>query len=397
MRKGIRNNQLEIQNDRRFLEAEVDEAIFSQAVDRIAERMKKNLARFKGHFPGDESKGGIYEKLPQVNKGTWGAGYWVGIHWLLYALTKEDIFKETAFDYTSIFEKTLTKSHYDSTHCVGCEADPALVWGYRFTEDSRLKELAVKAGEIMLDRYIPNPGFVHMAGKMDDPHEGRRVIIDSFTVIPILYFASEFSGNPVFAEAAIQNSYTLLRYNIRNNGSIIQLTEFDKRDGKYIQHLPHQGFDLQSTWSRGSGWASWGLPDLYRYTGDEEVFFAAEQVNRFFLNNLPSDLIPYWDLNFTEGNNEPRDSSAAALVSAGLQKLLKVKPDCSNALIYQKANDRLLAQLIKTCWEEDHHIEGLLAHVCANRPRNRNIDEYTTWGDYYFVEALYYRLGGRYF
>lgn len=397
MRKGIFNRLVDIRNEHVMLETEINDAVFSQALDRIADRMKKNIDRFKGHFPGDEAKEGIYEKLPQVKKGTWGAGYWVGIHWLLYDLTKDPIFKETALDYTSVFEKTLTKEHYDMTHCVGCEADPALVWGYRFTDDSRLKELVVKAGEIMLERYVPNPGFVHMSGKMDDEQVGRRVIIDSFTVIPILYFASEYSGNPAFAEAAIQNSYTLLRYNIRNDGSIIQLTEFDKRDGMYIQHLPHQGLDLQSTWSRGSGWASWGLPDLYRYTGDEEVIYAAEQVNRFYLNHLPDDLIPYWDLTFTEGESEPRDSSAAALVSVGLQKLLKVKPDCANAPLYQKSNDLLLAALIEGCWKEDQKIEGLLAHVCANRPRNRNVNEYTTWGDYYLVEALYYRLGGKYF
>ncbi|MDQ0874629.1 unsaturated chondroitin disaccharide hydrolase [Paenibacillus sp. V4I3] len=356
--------------------------------------MKANRQRFKGSFPGDEATNGIYAKFKGAQKNAWGAGYWIGIHWLLYQMTSDEIFKETAYQYVETYTQTLTHEHYELTHCVGCEADPALVWGYKFTGDSYFKNLITHAADIMLDRFVPTPGIMHMAGAMDDATQNKRVIVDSLTVIPILKVATDISGNPAYAEAAVQNGETVLRYNVCNDGAIIQLAQFDPILGRYAGHLPHQGLNLQSTWSRGSGWAAWGLPDLYRLTGSQEVLYGIEQVVRYYVNALPNDLVPYWDLFYREGSQEPRDSSAAALVSAGIQKFLKLAPDHKSTQLYSRINDAILASLIQTCWEEKDNIEGLLAHVCANRPRNRTLDDYALWGDYYFVEALYYKLGG---
>ena len=36
------------------------------------------------------------------------------------------------------------------------------------------------------------------------------------------------------------------------------------------------------------------------------------KVTDFYLEHLPDDMVPYWDLSFWQGSSEPRDSSAAA-------------------------------------------------------------------------------------
>lgn len=394
MRIGVDVKLNELKNPHLYTEQTWEPSLFTGAVDRISTRMKANILRYQGKFPSDEATNGIYKKHDHPQKNSWGTGYWIGIHWLLYQLTKDDVFKETAYQLVETYTKCLTNSHYELTHCVGCEADPALVWGYKFTSDAYFKELILRAGDIMLDRYVPVPGLMHMAGGMQDTTSHWRVIVDSLTVTPLMKVATDLGGNPAYAEAAVQNGETVFRYHICNDGAVRQLAQFDRHNGRFVGHLPHQGLNLQSTWSRGSGWVVWGLPDLYRLTGSQEFLFGIEQAFRYYANALPSDLVPYWDLFYREGSQEPRDSSAAALVSAGIQKYLKLVPDNETSQSYRRINDAILASLIQNCWEEKDDVEGLLAHVCANRPRNRTVDDYTTWGDYYFVEALYYKLGG---
>ena len=45
-----------------------------------------------------------------------------------------------------------------------------------------------------------------------------------------------------------------------------------------------------------------------------------------FLQELPEDLICYWDLIFKEGSQEEKDSSAAAIAACGLLELSKQLP-----------------------------------------------------------------------
>ena len=43
----------------------------------------------------------------------------------------------------------------------------------------------------------------------------------------------------------------------------------------------------------------------------------------YYLERLPEDLVPYWDMTFTSGTEEPRDSSSASIVACGLLEAAK--------------------------------------------------------------------------
>ena len=49
----------------------------------------------------------------------------------------------------------------------------------------------------------------------------------------------------------------------------------------------------------------------YRYERTEEYRQTFDRLLAFYLNRLPADMVPYWDLVFSDGDGEPRDSSSA--------------------------------------------------------------------------------------
>lgn len=66
-------------------------------------------------------------------------------------------------------------------------------------------------------------------------------------------------------------------------------------------------------------WGILGMALAYRFTGEADYLERFRACARFFLQRLPADGVPYWDLVFTEGD-EPRDSSAAAIAACGIDE-----------------------------------------------------------------------------
>ena len=54
-----------------------------------------------------------------------------------------------------------------------------------------------------------------------------------------------------------------------------------------------------------------------------EYLDAFRRVLAYYLERLPEDLVPYWDMTFTSGTEEPRDSSSASIVACGLLEAAK--------------------------------------------------------------------------
>ncbi len=46
-------------------------------------------------------------------------------------------------------------------------------------------------------------------------------------------------------------------------------------------------------------------------------------MTKYFIDHLPEDYVPYWDLIFSDGSCEPRDTSAAAIAACGILEMEK--------------------------------------------------------------------------
>lgn len=138
-----------------------------------------------------------------------------------------------------------------------------------------------------------------------------------------------------------------------------------------------------------------GTALAYRDSGEERCVELFEQVTDFFLDHLPADSVPYWDLDFTDGDGEPKDSSAGAIAVCGMLEMCRHLPS-EKAEKYHAAALRILAALMRGyAVRSAEESNGLLLHgVYAKNspynpiPKDRGVDECNTWGDYFYMEAL---------
>jgi unsaturated chondroitin disaccharide hydrolase len=119
-----------------------------------------------------------------------------------------------------------------------------------------------------------------------------------------------------------------------------------------------------------------------------------EKLTEFFVTHLPKDLIPYWDFDFSDGSDEPRDSSCAAIAACGMLEMAKYL-NAEKAELYRSLAKRLLKALTDQCAVKDKKVSnGILLHgtYCKSSPYNTcpnlGVDECVSWGDYYYMEAL---------
>ena len=110
----------------------------------------------------------------------------------------------------------------------------------------------------------------------------------------------------------------------------------------------------------------------------------------YVIAHLPKDKVPFWDFCFTDGDDEPRDSSAAVIILCGIMEMAKYLPeDDVDFPKYKKvAADIFNSILDNYAASYDTGCEGLLLHGTASKPHNRGIDECNVWGDYFYMEAI---------
>ena len=111
---------------------------------------------------------------------------------------------------------------------------------------------------------------------------------------------------------------------------------------------------------------------------DEEERTLYENVTAYFEDHLPSNGMPYWDLIFTDGSDQPRDSSALAAAACGM-------------LEYgNKARGLEMLRTLKDLASTEHEadLEGLLLHGVYAYMEGKGVDEPDLWGDYFYMEAL---------
>ena len=96
------------------------------------------------------------------------------------------------------------------------------------------------------------------------------------------------------------------------DGSTAQWGYFNDASGAFIGHAKKQGQTADSAWSRGQAWAIYAYTAAYRETGNASFLSTAKKVSEFYIANMPSDGVPFWDFRATDIPNTYRDTSAAA-------------------------------------------------------------------------------------
>ena len=221
-------------------------------------------------------------------------------------------------------------------------------------------------------------------------------------------------------------------YDLR--GRVTHESIFNTNDGRYRCPNSQQGFSPFTTWTRGLAWAVLGFAEELEFIGSfneselepfggkaqqlDILLKAATATADFYIDNTPTDGIPYWDtgaphIHKIEGllekpadpfnPHEPVDSSAAAITTQGLLRLgryLQQAGQDEQGKRYWQAGLSVMHTLLDEPYlSTDPEHEGLILHSLYHRPNGWDLipegrsvpcGEATMWGDYHAREAALY-------
>lgn len=367
-----------------------------EAMNFAVMQVRNNLPDFTYELQADTSEGQFY---PNVENVEWTNGFWPGEVWLAYERTGDPIFMYAGLIIVQSFLERIENKVEVDHHDMGFLYTPSCVAAYQLTGDEDARTAALLAADQLITRWKDKGQFLQAWGPNNSP-DHHRLIIDCLLNLGLLYWAAEETGDEYYSEIAHQHIDTTLRYAIREDGSAYHTFFFDPQTGEPVKGVTHQGYKDDSSWARGQAWAVYGIAISYRYTANEEYKETFKKVLNYYLDKLPANLVPYWDLDFSEGSGEPWDSSASAIVICGLLEMADVSEE-EESREYWKIASKLAKALIDTCAVKDAETSnGLLLHgvYAKHSPYNgikadNGVDECVSWGDYFYLEALT-RLSG---
>lgn len=377
-------NKEEIINPSRYTDGKkMTKEVLESALADALKKLDKLWEDMNGKFPSETSIKNKYE-IWENDKG-WGTGFYTGMFWLAYEATGDEKYKERALAQIPSYEKRIDEQLGVNHHDMGFLYCPSCVASYKIDGCEQGKRAAIKAADHLLTRYIEEGKFIQAWGNVG---ESLRLIIDCMNNIPLLFWASEETGDKNYYEKAYNHAVTTINNIVREDASTHH-TYFFEPDGTPAYGKTAQGAADDSCWARGQAWIISGLPISYKYTKEEIMTDLFEKVANYFINRLPKDFVPYWDMIFSDGSGEERDSSSASIAACGFHEMIPHIKDENLRKIYEGVVDKMMYSLYTNYSTKDTpESNGLLLHAVYTKRGNFGVDECNIWGCYYYMEAL---------
>lgn len=352
--------------------------MFEKSIKFSLDKIRKNIPGFSDCFLSDESCDYVYRKNKECI--SWTEGFWPGMLWLSYELTGDAEFKRTALGLDKILEKRIYDKKGTDTHDLGFLYTLSCVAEYKLTGSEEAKGAALEAAELLIKRFHEKGNFIQAWGSLDD-RDNYRLIIDCLMNLPLLFWATQTTGDEKYADIAKKHFYTAIDCVIRDDYTTYHTFYFDPETGEKTQGVTHQGYSNDSCWARGQAWGVYGIALAYGYLRDESLIPLFNKVTECFFERLPKDNVPYWDMIFTEGD-EPRDTSAAAIAVCGMLEMNKY---IKNDVYTEKCMNMM--QALENGYLTDDNSNGILTDAMYSKPGGCK-PECNVWGDYFYLEAL---------
>lgn len=353
-------------------------------------QVRRNLPQFTYAAQNHSSVKNFY---PAVANDQWTAGFWPGQIWLAFEHTGDRTFQHAAQIQVQSFLHRIENRIETDHHDMGFLYSPSCIAAWKLVGDEDGRRAALMAADQLMERFQPVGQFIQAWGRRDNPNE-YRYIIDCLLNLPLLYWASRETGREDYRTVALAHARTTLAHSVRPDDSTYHTFYMDPQTGAPVRGVTKQGYSDESYWARGQAWGIAGMAISYRYERLPAYRDTFERLLAFYLKRLPNDLVPYWDLIFADGDGEPRDSSAAAIVACGLLEMAELETP-EKAAEYRDLARRMVKSLADIYSVRDPAISnGQLLHgtyskkTPHNTCRGEGVDECVSWGDYYYLEAL---------
>ncbi|WP_411346640.1 glycoside hydrolase family 88 protein [Paenibacillus sp. WLX1005] len=314
----------------------------------------------------------------------WTNGFWGGMLWQMYHATGESKYREYAERTENKLDEAF-EQFYGLHHDVGFMWLPTSVANYKLTGNLQSRKRALLAAQLLAGRYNPVGEFIRAWNDLPEEDTRGWAIIDCMFNIPLLYWASEETGDPRFAQIATKHADTVMNSFVRPDGSVHHIVEFDPFHGGVVQTYGGQGYADGSSWTRGQTWGLYGFMMSYNHTGKVEYLYTAKRIAHYFMASIPEDgIVP---VDFRQPM-EPayQDATAAAIAACGLIEIARAVDEGEKDM-YLRTAIRLLKTLDEQSTDWSHDCDCFLQNGSAAYHHLQH-HQSIIYGDYYFMEAI---------
>ena len=312
----------------------------------------------------------------------WSDGFWPGILWQGFRITEDSQFKDWVIDWVKVMSfserdnLTINPTRFYYSHALG----------YDITKDENFLEKSLQAADLIAKRFNENGGFLQHHGELSNSPNKQEIQIDTMgSVIPLLSWAYQQTREHFLRDIITEHCDASIQCNVNEDGSTIQLMEFNPRTMVRVGGIKSHGFDGHSCLSRGQARAIKGFTRAYEATGEIRCLETAERCADYFIDNLPEDRVPFYD--FKDPNKDiPKDSSAATIASSALLDLYRITGNER----YKMAVYRMLKSLSSRNYlsTDLRNYHGLVLHACSNKNKGFAVDASLIYSDYHFIDTL---------
>ena len=318
----------------------------------------------------------------------WCSGFWPGLLWMDYDITRDPAMLAVAETYTKPLEALAYQPVYD--HDLGFIMIGSAMKGWQLTGNERYRRTLLAAADTLATLFNPKVGTLLSWPRHVADYGGHNTIMDNMINLELLFWASRNGGSQYLYDLAVSHAATTMRHHFRPDGSCYHVAVYDTLSGSFVHGVTHQGLADSSMWARGQSWAIYGYTMVYRWTRDKAFLQFAQKVTDIYLKRLAEtsdDLVPLWDMDDLRGLAAPKDASAAAVVASALLELQGYVGGAKGDH-YRDIAMRTLEQLAGKTYRSGKRNVALLMHSTGHHPAGSEIDASIIYADYYYMEAL---------
>lgn len=369
------------------------DAIWRNAASDMLERITSTATGLETEFPHwANSQTGAWTTTAD---GDWTGGAWPGQLWLAHKFTGEARFHELARAWCLRLRPRATLETAFKGFGFYCGA----AVGDILASDEIGRTVALEAASSLVRQFDPRLGLIPLGRDAEEAGEVGKAFssIDSLQAIPLLLWAADRTGDASYREVAIPHLNRVLEIHCRPDGSIIQSSQLDSRDGGVVRHFTHKGFSDASIWGRAQAWGMLYSAMGYARNRHEPRWLAQSMAAAdWWLANVPQDRVAFWDFDDPAIPNAERDTAGTAIACAALLKLGKLAPEGVRAR-YRDAAERtaraLVAEYLTPTEAGDARPRGMLIGGCFNkrpdsRPHDVTLNAELIFGSYFLFECL---------
>lgn len=312
--------------------------------------------------------------------GNWTTSFFTGMGLFAWRETEDEYFLQQVLGLAPHYREKVFKQFKHTHHDVGFLYSLYSVALYKLTGDASHRQVGIRAAEVLSQRFNEKGNFIRAWGHLDTAEHANMAIIDSLMNLPLLYWASNETGDKRLHDIAVRHADTCLGHFIRKDGSVCHAFRFNLETGEPLGPENFCGFNRDSYWARGAAWAIYGFALSHGYTQDEKYLLAAVALANKFISQLDEEIVPVWDFNLPADQPRMRDASAAAIAACAIHELAGQHAADSRLLL---AGKKLVDRICQDDYlDANSNCHGVLKNAYGDKAA------FSSWGDYFLMEAV---------